>query len=69
MRTRSLEGDERVLVSPDDEPVAGVGNVALSAARPLASEVGHVVPTAKLFEGLRRVLGDQVDERLERSES
>ena len=59
VRARSLKDRQPFALSPDDQPVAGVGHVALPAARPASFEVVHAVPSAQLLERFRRVLGEQ----------
>ena len=46
VRARSLKDRQSFALSPDDQPVAGVGHVALPAARPASFEVVHAVPSA-----------------------
>lgn len=59
VRARSLKDRQPFALSPNDQPVAGVGHVALPAARPASFEVVHAVPSAQLLERFRRVLGEQ----------
>lgn len=62
---RSLKSVERFLVSPDNKPVTGIGNVTLLAARPFALKVVHVMPSAQFIECFWCVLSNQVNESFE----
>ena len=49
-------------LSPDDQPVAGIGYVTLSAARPAPFEVVHAVSSTQVLERLGCVLENKVDQ-------
>lgn len=61
VRARSLQERDAIVLAPHDEPVPGVGDVALAASLPNPLEAVHPVPTAKLLKGFRGILDDEVD--------
>ena len=68
MRARSLERRDRLVRSPDEQPVPCVRDVALVASEPISSERVHVVPTPQLVKGGRIVAADELDYLFQRSE-
>ena len=65
MGTGSLEDRKTVVRSPDDKPVAGIGNVALVAAGPVSFEHVHIVPLPQNAPGFIGVFRNEVDNLLE----
>ena len=68
MRTGALENGKSGTLSPNDKPVARIGNMALSAPSPLPLKLVHIVSAPKLLKRLRRIEEDEVHERHERSQ-
>lgn len=63
----SLEDRKTVARPPDDEPVAGIGDVALVAAGPVSFERVHIVPLPQKAPRFVGVFRNEVDNLLEQA--
>lgn len=62
-----MEDRKTVARPPDDEPVAGIGDVALVAAGPVSFERVHIVPLPQKAPRFVGVFRNEVDNLLEQA--
>lgn len=66
VRPGSLKCGDCLVQSPNEKPVACIGNVAFAASQPASFRRVHVVPTTQLFEGRGVIPTNELDGVLER---